>query len=45
MGGRAAIGARRRLEVVILFPWDRTTGLFSGERIWFDRQGIGSDPT
>ena len=25
------------LEVLILFPWDRVTQRFSGERIWFDR--------
>jgi hypothetical protein len=25
------------LEVLILFPWDRETHRFTGERIWFDR--------
>ena len=30
------------LEVLILFPWDRTAGLFAGERIWFDRGGVGA---
>jgi predicted ester cyclase len=29
------------LEVLILFPWDRATQRFRGERIWFDRGGIG----
>ena len=41
--GAPPSGLAVALEVVILFPWDRTTGLFSGERIWFDREGIGSD--
>jgi predicted ester cyclase len=27
------------LQVLILFPWDRATNRFSGERIWFDRGG------
>jgi predicted ester cyclase len=25
------------LQVLILFPWDRSAGRFSGERIWLDR--------
>lgn len=25
------------LEVLILFPWDRSAARFRGERIWFDR--------
>jgi predicted ester cyclase len=25
------------LQVLILFPWDRATERFGGERIWFDR--------
>jgi predicted ester cyclase len=29
------------LGVLILFPWDATTGLFGGERIWFDRGSLG----
>jgi predicted ester cyclase len=29
------------LEVLILFPWDPATGLFRGERIWFDRGAVG----
>jgi predicted ester cyclase len=28
------------LQVLILFPWDRATNRFSGERIWFDRGSI-----
>jgi hypothetical protein len=28
------------LEVLILFPWDPASGLFRGERIWFDRGGL-----
>ncbi|HET9456170.1 MAG TPA: ester cyclase [Candidatus Limnocylindrales bacterium] len=28
------------LQVIILFPWDRAAGRFSGERIWFDRGAI-----
>jgi predicted ester cyclase len=30
------------LQVLILFPWDAVTERFSGERIWFDRGGLGS---
>lgn len=43
--GAPPSGLAVSLEVLILFPWDGTTGLFGGERIWFDRQGITSDPT
>ena len=32
------------LEVLILFPWDAGTGLFRGERIWFDRASTGATP-
>ena len=32
-----ASGLRVALEILILFPWDRVTERFSGERIWFDR--------
>ena len=42
--GAPASGLAVALEVLIFFPWDHTRGLFRGERIWFDRQGIGSDP-
>jgi predicted ester cyclase len=31
------------LQVLILFPWDRATNRFSGERIWFDRGSIPAD--
>jgi predicted ester cyclase len=31
------------LQVLILFPWDRATKRFSGERIWFDRGSIPAD--
>lgn len=42
-GGAPASGMAVSLEVLILFPWDPTTGLFTGERIWFDREGVGAD--
>ena len=29
------------LGVLILFPWDPVTRLFTGERIWFDRGALG----
>ena len=35
--GAAASGLAASLEVLILFPWDRVTERFAGERIWFDR--------
>ena len=35
--GAAASGLPVNLEVLILFPWDRTERRFTGERIWFDR--------
>lgn len=35
--GVPASGLPVALEVLILFPWDPATGLFLGERIWFDR--------
>jgi hypothetical protein len=41
-GGAPASGLPVSLEVLILFPWDAVTGLFRGERIWFDR---GTLPT
>jgi len=40
--GTPASGLRVALEVIIFFPWDPTTERFLGERIWFDRTGIGS---
>ena len=41
--GAPASGLPVRLEVLILFPWDPVTRLFTGERIWFDR-GHLNDP-
>jgi predicted ester cyclase len=35
--GVAPSGLAVSLEVLILFPWDRVTQRFTGERIWFDR--------
>ncbi len=43
--GTAPSGLAVSLEVLILFPWDRTSGLFTGERIWFDRQRVTSEST
>ena len=43
--GAPPSGLAVALEVLILFPWDPASGLFLGERIWFDRQGIGTDQT
>ncbi len=43
-GGLEPTGKELRLEVIIYFPWDPDRGLFSGERIWFDRgmlPGVG----
>ncbi|HSL77839.1 MAG TPA: ester cyclase [Candidatus Limnocylindrales bacterium] len=42
--GSPPSGLAVRLEVLILFPWDPLTGLFRGERIWFDRASA-TDPT
>jgi hypothetical protein len=39
--GAPASGLPVDLEVLILFPWDATTGRFRGERIWFDRGAVG----
>ena len=41
-GGVPPSGLAVALEVLILFPWDRAAGLFAGERIWFDRGGVGA---
>jgi len=35
--GLAPSGRRVRLELAILFPWDPSTRLFSGEQIFLDR--------
>jgi predicted ester cyclase len=40
--GAPPSGLAVALEVLILFPWDPASGLFLGERIWFDRQGVGT---
>ena len=37
--GAPPSGLPLSLEVLILFPWDRATERFTGERIWFDRGG------
>jgi predicted ester cyclase len=39
--GDPASGMAVALEVLILFPWDPVTERFAGERIWFDRGGLG----
>jgi hypothetical protein len=40
-GGVEASGLPVALGVLILFPWDPATRLFTGERIWFDRGSLG----
>ena len=42
--GVPASGLPIDLEVLILFPWDPATRLFTGERIWFD-SGVLPGPT
>jgi len=39
-GGAPPSGLPVSLEVLILFPWDRATERFLGERIWFDRGAL-----
>ena len=39
--GLDASGRKVRLELAILFPWDRTAGLFEGEQIFIDRTAFG----
>ena len=39
--GVEASGLPVALGVLILFPWDPATRLFTGERIWFDRGALG----
>ena len=41
--GMPPSGLAIALEVLILFPWDSATGLFRGERIWFDRDPAPRD--
>ena len=43
--GAPPSGLAISLEVLILFPWDPATGLFRGERIWFDRGSVGGNAT
>jgi predicted ester cyclase len=38
--GLAPTGRRVRLELAILFPWDSTAKLFTGEQIFIDRGGL-----
>jgi predicted ester cyclase len=39
--GLAPTGRRIRLQLAILFPWDRMAGLFAGEKIFIDRSAVG----
>lgn len=41
--GMPPSGMAVAVEVLILFPWDPATGLFRGERIWFDRDPAPHD--
>ena len=41
--GAPPSGLPVRLGIIIAFPWDESTGLFGGERIYFDRAEIGLD--
>jgi predicted ester cyclase len=41
--GFAPTGLRVTLTVIIHFPWDRTTRLFAGERVYFDRAELDPD--
>lgn len=41
--GATPSGLPVRLRIIIHFPWDQSTGLFGGERIYFDRAEIGLD--
>jgi predicted ester cyclase len=40
--GLAPTGRRVRLELAILFPWDRATQRFMGEQIFIDRAALAS---
>ena len=40
--GVPASGLPVALEVLILFPWNPVAGLFTGERIWFDRGALAA---
>jgi predicted ester cyclase len=39
--GAPASGLPVRLRITIRFPWDESTSLFGGERIYFDRGELG----
>jgi predicted ester cyclase len=41
--GAPATGLPVRLGIIIFFPWDQSTSLFGGERIYFDRGELGLD--
>ena len=41
--GAAPSGLPVRLRIIIYFPWDESTSLFDGERIYFDRGELGLD--
>ena len=41
--GSSPSGLPVRLRIIIHFPWDESTGLFGGERIYFDRAELGLD--
>ena len=41
--GLLPTGRRVRLELAILFPWNRDAGLFDGEQIFIDRAALTAD--
>ena len=41
--GAPPSGLPVRLRIIIHFPWDQSTSLFGGERIYFDRGDLGID--
>jgi predicted ester cyclase len=41
--GLQPTGRRVRLELAILFPWNRDVGLFDGEQIFIDRTALSAD--
>jgi hypothetical protein len=40
--GAPPSGLPVRLRILIHFPWDRSAGLFAGERVYFDRGELAS---
>jgi predicted ester cyclase len=42
--GLPPTGRKVHFEVAILFPWDPSTQLFTGEQIFIDRQALTGDP-